>query len=112
MRVARYFPFVAVAVFIQQADLPSASCAWDTAVVEDNDQQPAAQPRERIVDGSLQQAGFYDSRPRTNSTNIAPNNSDGGQHPGALFHGQPMHMPTGLFNRPKQHAQQSQQQTT
>src|SRR5207244_3091539 len=35
-----------------------------------------------------------------------------GQHPGALFHGQPMHMPTGLFNRPKQHAQQPPQQTT
>jgi tetratricopeptide (TPR) repeat protein len=111
MRVARYFPFVAVAVFIYQVELPSANCAWDSAVTEDSDTQVAPQPRGRVVDDTDQQAGFYDSRPRTNSTTMPSADSNPLQHNGALFHGQPMHLPTGFFNRPKQTAQQQPQAT-
>src|SRR3954470_453325 len=100
MRVARYFPIIAVAAFIQEAALLPVACAWDGAVVDDKEATVATQPRERIADDSLQQAGFYDSRSRTNSIPAAPADPNWQRHDGALFHGQPLHFPTGFFNRP------------
>ncbi|HVT29967.1 MAG TPA: tetratricopeptide repeat protein [Lacipirellulaceae bacterium] len=97
MRVARYFPMVILASVLGQIAIPSVVHAWDSAAIEATDQSPEPQPNGRIVDSAVRQAGFYDSRPRPNSTSVSQSNSSS-QH-GALFHGEYLHWPKLLFGR-------------
>ena len=72
MRRARYFPMMVVGLagFAGQAAMLTKCCAWDSvpaAFIEDSDNsQPlsAESQQRRYVDESVQQAGYYDSRPR------------------------------------------------
>ncbi|HEX5472604.1 MAG TPA: tetratricopeptide repeat protein [Lacipirellulaceae bacterium] len=102
MRVARYFPLVVLASFIGQIAIPLTSPASDSAAFEvtDEPQPPDAQPQpeRRFVDSAVQPAGFYDSRPRPNSTAVSPSESNS-HHTGALFHGEFLHFPKLPFGR-------------
>ena len=95
MRVARYFPMVVVTGLVCQAALPAH--ANDSAAVVMTDQAPDPQSRGRIVDESVQQAGYYDSRPRENTTSISPSMS--GRN-GSLFSGESLGLPKLPFSRP------------
>jgi tetratricopeptide (TPR) repeat protein len=88
MRVARYFPILVAAGLLCHIALPGSTRAWDNPVYESADQ---SQTNNRIVDDSVRQAGYYDSRP-------GPTTSD---RSGPLFRGQQMHFPSLLFGRPK-----------
>lgn len=70
MRVARYFPMVVATGLICQAAMPISVCASDSAAIDTTEQspEPQAQPTSRHIDGAVQQAGYYDSRTRTNAT--------------------------------------------
>ena len=98
MRVARYFPMFVLTGFILPAALPLAASASDSAAVETTDQPSEPQNRGRIVDEAVQQANYYDSRPRPNATSISPGNSTSDRN-GALFHGDSFHFPNLLFGR-------------
>jgi tetratricopeptide (TPR) repeat protein len=103
MRVARYFPMVVVTGLACQAAIPFIACASDSAAIDSTDQSSSeSQTKGRIVDGAVQQANFYDSRPRANSTMIAPSGSGSDQRSGALFHGEALHWPTLWFGRQTQ----------
>jgi tetratricopeptide (TPR) repeat protein len=102
MRVARYFPMVVVTGLVCQATIPLIARASDSAAIDSADQSSEPQTNGRIVDGAVQQANFYDSRPRANSTMIAPPGSGPDQRSGALFHGESLHMPTSWFGRQTQ----------
>jgi tetratricopeptide (TPR) repeat protein len=97
MRVARYFPLVLLASVVGQIAIPMRSRASDSAAVETTDQSELQMNR-RIVDSAVQQAGFYDSRPRPNSTTVSQSGSESDRN-GALFHGELLHFPKLPFSR-------------
>ncbi len=99
MRLARYFPIVVLAGFVCQTAVPFTARAGDSAAVATTDASPALQNNGRIVDGSVQQAGYYDSRPQPNATAIKPSEPDPNHRNGALFHGAPLHFPKLPFSR-------------
>lgn len=103
MRRARYFPMVVVglASFACQATMPHHCRAEDNASAAMYDQSYAPQTDGRIVDESVQQAGYYDSRPRPNSTTMGAPGMDASttNRKGALFRGQKLRMPTLPFGR-------------
>ena len=67
MRVARYFPLVVVTGLVFQTSIPSAAQSVDGAT-SGMMEQPAELPLNgHYVDGAVQPANFYDSRPRSNS---------------------------------------------
>jgi tetratricopeptide (TPR) repeat protein len=99
MRVARYFPMVALTGLLYLAAMPFSARAWNSWGTEATDQPSEPQPTGRIVDGAVQQAGYYDSRPQPNSTTISsPDNSMSNRN-GALFRGEPLHFPKLPFGR-------------
>jgi tetratricopeptide (TPR) repeat protein len=76
MRVARYLPMVVVTGLVCQAAIPFTACASDSAAVDMSEQSAEPQSAGRYTDDAVQQANYYDSRTRTNSTRTsqpAPN---------------------------------------
>jgi tetratricopeptide (TPR) repeat protein len=73
MRVARYFRTLVFCGLLTQTALPMIACASDSAAIEITDQVPEqeAQPHPRYIDSAVQQANFYDSRPRANGMSQA-----------------------------------------
>ena len=65
MRVARYFPLVVVTGLVCQAAMPFTACASDGAAIDMTEQSSEPQPKGRYIDGAVQQANYYDSRPQT-----------------------------------------------
>jgi tetratricopeptide (TPR) repeat protein len=102
MRVARYFPMVVVTGLMFHAAIPLTARASDSAAIDSADQSSEPQMKGRIVDEAVQQANFYDSRPRANSTMIAQPGSGPDQRSGTLFHGEALHWPASWFGRQKQ----------
>jgi tetratricopeptide (TPR) repeat protein len=108
MRLVRYFPMVVVgAGFVCQAAMPLTARAWENPAYEVNDS--AAQPSGRIVDPAIQQAGYYDSRPRQNATAIS-NDESSGHRTGPLFHGKEVQLPSMPFGRQKPNNRTANQQ--
>src|SRR6476620_3303873 len=100
MRIARYFPMVVVTGLVCQAAIPITACASDSAAVDMTEQSSEPQPKGRYVDGAVQQANFYDSRPRTNSTSISQPGSN--QPKRGLFSGDALTLPKSWFGRQEQ----------
>jgi tetratricopeptide (TPR) repeat protein len=108
MRLVRYFPMVIIgAGFVCQAAMPLTARAWESPAYEVNDS--AGQPSGRIVDPAVQQAGYWDSRPRQNATAISGDQSTG-HRTGPLFHGKELQLPTLPFSRQKPNNQWANQQ--
>ena len=100
MRVARYFPMVVVTGLVCQAAIPFTACASDSAAVDMTEQSPEPQMKARYTDSAVQQANFYDSRPRANSTTISQPGSN--QPKRALFSGDAFALPKSWFGRQEQ----------
>ena len=104
MRRARYFPMVVVglATFVSQTTMLQ-QCRGQYYLPDGWNLTPYTQPTDgRIVDESVQQAGFYNSRPRPDT--MMPGMSGRRNHPrqnrsGALFRGQKLKMPSLPFGR-------------
>lgn len=99
MRVARYFPMVVLTGLICETAIPFNARAWDSPAAESADQSAGPPSKGRIVDDSLQQTNYYDSRPRTNSTAVSPPGSESEPQKRALFHGDSLSLPKFLFGR-------------
>ncbi len=102
MRAARYFPMVVVTGLVFQAAMPLSACASDSAAVDISDQPSGQQPNGRYVDSAVQQANYYDSRPRSNSTTIMQPGSTSEQQKRALFSGDSFGLPKSWFGRQSQ----------
>jgi tetratricopeptide (TPR) repeat protein len=98
MRVARYFPIVVVTGLVCQAATPFSARAADSAAVDATEQSSEPPSKVRYVDGAVQQAGFLDSRPRSNSTMIAQPGSGSNQQNRALL-GDALGLPKTWFGR-------------
>src|SRR5215475_12827249 len=110
MRVARYFRTLVLSGLLTQTTIPLTACASDSAAMEYTDQspeqqvQPQMQPRPRYVDSSVQQANFYDSRPRANGTSqVEPQRRP-------LINSNSFSLSNLFFGRQPQQQQQSQSQ--
>src|SRR6185295_18315112 len=100
MRVARYFPMVVVTGLFFQVAVPFAARASDSAAIDANDQSLEPPMKGRYVDPGLQQAGYYDSRPRQNQTVISQPGS--GPQKRALFSEETLTLPKSWFGRQAQ----------
>jgi tetratricopeptide (TPR) repeat protein len=95
---------VGLAGFAGQAAMLTECYAWDSvpaAFIEDVDNSepmPAQAQQRRYVDESVQQAGYYDSRPRPSAAAAGIQQSSGNRG-GALFRGQKVKMPSLPFGR-------------
>ena len=103
MRRARYFPMVVVglATIVSQTTMLQ-QCRGQYYVPDGVQLDPYTPPRNgRIVDESVQQAGFYNSRPRPNTTmpGMSGPESSSANRGGALFRGQKLKMPMLPFGR-------------
>jgi tetratricopeptide (TPR) repeat protein len=103
MRRARYFPMVVVglATIVSQTTMLQ-QCRGQYYVPDGVQLEPYTPPKNgRIVDESVQQAGFYNSRPRPNTTmpGMSGPESSSTNRGGALFRGQKLKMPTLPFGR-------------
>lgn len=109
MRLARYFPTVVVglASIAGQSALPQLCRAYDSVPASILAQGEDSQSSGYIVDDSVQQAGYYSSRPRTNSGNAgisarqsAPRAAMPVPSPneGPLYNGQKVKLPA-MFGR-------------
>jgi tetratricopeptide (TPR) repeat protein len=96
MRVARYFLTVVLTGVACQA-LPPGAQASDSAAVVMTDQSSEPETRGRIVDEAVQQAGYYDSRPRPNQTSVSLGSESGRN--GSLFSGESLRLPKLPFGR-------------
>src|SRR5258705_4538003 len=108
MRVARSFPMVVVTGLVCQAAIPFCACASDSAAIEVPEQSSEPQSKGRYVDGAVQQAGFLDSRPRSNSTMISQPGSGSNQQNRSLFNGDAFGLPKTWFGRQVQSPTQTQ----
>jgi tetratricopeptide (TPR) repeat protein len=100
MRVARYFPMVVVTGLVCQAAIPFTACASDSAAVDMTEQSLEPQAKGRYTDSAVQQANFYDSRPRANSTTISQQGSN--QPKRGLLSGDALTLPKSWFGRQDQ----------
>src|SRR3954469_5596223 len=113
MRVARYFPMVVLTGLVCESAIPLTARAWDSPAVESVDQSSEPQGKGRIVDDSVQQANYYDSRPRNKPMMNSQPGSEPGPQKRALFRGESLNLPKMLFgrqtptNRPAANAAQS-----
>ena len=109
MRLARYFPTVVVglASIAGQSALPQLCCAYESVPASILTQGDDVESSGYIVDDSVQQAGYYSSRPRTNSANAgisarpsAPRAASPvqSQNEGPLYNGQKVKLPS-IFGR-------------
>jgi tetratricopeptide (TPR) repeat protein len=96
MRVARYFLTVVLTGVACQV-LPFGAQATDSAAVVMTDDSPEPQTRGRIVDEAVQQAGYYDSRPRPNETSVSLGSESGRN--GSLFSSDSLRLPKFPFGR-------------
>jgi tetratricopeptide (TPR) repeat protein len=102
MRVARYFPMVVVTGLVCQAAIPFTTCAAESAAIDMTEQSSEPQSKGRYVDRAVQQANYYDSRPKTNSTTISQPGSGSDPHKRALFSGDAFTVPKSWFGRQAQ----------
>lgn len=107
MRLVRYFPMVVLAGFLCEAALPHSARAWDNPTYESPDPSPPAQNSGRIIDESVQQARYLDSRPNPSANSSSDSGKD---RNGPLFHGKTMRFPTLPFGRQKPNNAASNQQ--
>src|SRR4051812_38286246 len=99
MRVARYFPLVVFTGLVCQAAIPFSASASDSAVLDPTEQPAEPQTKGRYVDEAVQQAGFLDSRPRSNSTMISQPGSSSNQQNRSLLNGDALGLPKTWFGR-------------
>jgi hypothetical protein len=110
MRRARYFPMVVVGLagLASQTAMLTQCRAWDSipaAALEDPAYSSPMNARTadgRYVDPSVQQAGFYNSRPQRGAAPAgiqSPANNNKSSSNGALFRGQKVKMPNLPFGR-------------
>ncbi len=101
MRRSRYFPMVVIglASFAGQTAMLNSCRAWDTVPAAFISDPAYSQPIDgRNIDEAVQQAGFYDSRPRPNSSSASAQTSTSNRG-GAQYRGQKLKMPTLPFGR-------------
>jgi tetratricopeptide (TPR) repeat protein len=118
MRVARYFRTLVLSGLLTQTAVPLTACASDSAAMEITDQSPEQQVpaqmqpqmqqqlqgRPRYVDSAVQQANFYDSRPRANGMpQVEPQRRP-------LINSNSFSLSNLFFGRQPQQQQQSQSQ--
>jgi tetratricopeptide (TPR) repeat protein len=96
MRAARYFLTVILTGVACQV-LPFGAQASDSAAIVMTDQSSEPDTRGRIVDEAVQQAGYYDSRPRPNETSVSLGSQSGRN--GSLFGGDSLRLPKLPFGR-------------
>src|SRR5882757_2910425 len=108
MRVARYFPMVVVTGLVCQTAIPFSARASDSAAIDMAEQSSEPQSKGRYVDGAVQQAGFLDSRPRSNSTMISQPDSGSNQQNRSLLTGDALGLPKTWFGRQVQTPTQTQ----
>src|SRR3954467_13272763 len=104
MRRARYFPTVVVglASFVGQAAIHRTCGAWNSVPASVLSESSDLQNGGYITDQEVQQAGYYDSRPRTNA-NAQPQSepeSTEAIRKTPMYRGQRVKMPTLPFGRP------------
>jgi tetratricopeptide (TPR) repeat protein len=99
MRVARYFPMVVVTGLVCQAAIPITVSGSENAPTGATEQPPEPQMKGRYTDNAVQQAGFYDSRPRTNSTMSSQPGAGSNQQKRSLLSGEGFTSPKSWFGR-------------
>lgn len=112
MRRARFFPMVVVglASLTSQTTMLPECRGWDYVPESAHSDLMNAPAEGVIVDSSVEQAGYYDSRPRPNATmnGMAVKNAAPADTNGALYRGQKLKMPTLPFGRPSAQKQAAQ----
>src|SRR6187549_3464898 len=101
MRVARYLLMVVVSL-VCQAAIPFTACASDSAAVDMSEQSSEPQAKGRFTDDAVQQASYYDSRTRPNTTRVSQPNSGPNQPKRTLLGGNSITSPKSWFGRPTQ----------
>lgn len=104
MRRARFFPMVVVglASLTSQITMLPECRGWDYVPESAHSEMMNAPAEGVIIDSSVEQAGFYDSRPRPKMTSpgVAVKSAPPVDSNGALYRGQKLKMPTLPFGRP------------
>lgn len=113
MRRARLFPMLVVglASFTSQTMVLPECRGWDYVPESaQSDMLNAPSTEGVIIDSSVEQAGYYDSRPRPNATmsGMAVKSAPPVDSNGALYRGQKLKMPTLPFGRPAAQNQAAQ----